>query len=170
MIYTVKGFGIINKQMFFWKCLAFSMIQRMLAIWSLSSAFSKPSLDIWKLMVHVLLKPGLKNFEHYFASMWDECNCVVVWTFFGIALLWDWDENWPFPVLWVLLSFPDLLAYWMQHFNRTEPSFRIWSSSARIPSPPLSLFIVMLPKVHLTHTPGCLALGEWLHHHGYLGH
>ena len=34
------------------------------------------------------------------------------------AFLWDWNENWPFPVLWPLLSFPDLLAYWVQHFNR----------------------------------------------------
>ena len=48
-----------------------------------SSAFSKSSLNIWKFM---LLKPGLENFEHYFASVWDECNCVVVWTFFDIAL------------------------------------------------------------------------------------
>ena len=43
----------------------------------------------------------------------DECNCVVVWTFFGIAFLWDWNENWPFPVLWPLLSFSNLLTYWM---------------------------------------------------------
>ena len=46
-----------------------------------------------------LLKPGLENFEHYFASMWDDCNCAVVWAFFGIAFLWDWNENWPFPVV-----------------------------------------------------------------------
>ena len=58
-----------------------------------SSVFSKSSLNIWKFMVHILLKPGLENFEHYFASMWDECNCVVVWAFFGIAFLWDWNEN-----------------------------------------------------------------------------
>ena len=45
---------------------------------SVSSAFSKSSLNIWKFTVHVLLKPGLENFEKYFASMWDECNCVVV--------------------------------------------------------------------------------------------
>ena len=32
------------------------------------------------------------------ASMWDECNCAVVWAFFGIAFLWDWNENWPFPL------------------------------------------------------------------------
>ena len=50
------------------------------------SVFSKSRLNIWKFVVHVLLKPGLDNFEHYFASMWDEYNCAVVWTFFGIAL------------------------------------------------------------------------------------
>ena len=76
-----------------------------------SSAFSKTSLNIWKFMV-------LENFEHYFTSVWDECNCVVFWAFFGIAFLWDWNENWPFPVLWPLLRFPNLLAYWGQHFNR----------------------------------------------------
>ena len=43
-------------------------------------------------MVHVLLKPGLENFEYYFASVWDEYNCAVVGTFFGIAFLWDWNE------------------------------------------------------------------------------
>ena len=51
-----------------------------------SSAFTKSSLNIWKFMVHVLLKLGLKNFEHYFASARDECNCAVVWAFFVIAL------------------------------------------------------------------------------------
>ena len=50
-------------------------------------------------------------------SMWDECNCAVVWAFFGIAFLWDWNQNWPFPVLWPLLSFPNLLAYWVRHFH-----------------------------------------------------
>ena len=71
------------------------------------SAFSKSSLLIWKFFVHV----PLNDFEHYLANMWNECNCVVVWTFFGIALLWDWNENWLFPVLWQLLTFPDLLTY-----------------------------------------------------------
>ena len=82
-----------------------------------SSAFSKSRLNIWKFTVHTLLKPGLENFDHYFASVWDECNCVVVWTFFGIAFLWDWNENLSFPVLWALLSFPNLLAYWVQRFH-----------------------------------------------------
>ena len=58
-----------------------------------SSAFSKSSLDIWKFMVHILLKPSLENFEHYFANMWDECNSAVVCEFFGIAFLWDWNES-----------------------------------------------------------------------------
>ena len=58
--------------------------------------FFKSSLNIWKFSVHKLLKPHLENFEHYFASVWDECNCAVVWTFFGTAFLWDWNENWPF--------------------------------------------------------------------------
>ena len=82
-----------------------------------SSAFSKTSLNIRKFTVHILLKPGLENFEHYFTSVWDECNCVVVWAFFGIAFLWDWNENWLFPVLWPQLSFPNVLAYWVQHFS-----------------------------------------------------
>ena len=84
-----------------------------------SSAFCKTRLNIWKFTVHVLLKPHLENFEHYFASMWDECNCLVVWIFFGIAFLWDRNENWPFPVLWPLLSFTNLLANWVQHFHST---------------------------------------------------
>ena len=82
-----------------------------------SSAFSKSSLNIWKFTGHILLKPGLENFEHYLTSLWDECNCAEVWTLFGIAFLWDWNENWPFLVLWPLLSFPNLLAYWVQHFH-----------------------------------------------------
>ena len=68
-----------------------------------SSAFSNFSLYIWKFSVHILLKPSLKDFEPYFASMWNECSCAVVWTFTGIALLWDWNENWHFPILWPLL-------------------------------------------------------------------
>ena len=87
------------------------------------------SLDVllsqFKFTVHVLLKPGLENFEHYFTSVWDEFNCAVVWAFFGIAFLWDWNENWPFPVLWSLLSFPNLLAYWVQHFHSLQiPNFQ----------------------------------------------
>ena len=49
-------------------------------------------------------------------------------------------------------------------------SFRIWNSSTGISSPPLALFIVMLPKSHWLLTSWCLALSEWSHHCGYLGH
>ena len=82
-----------------------------------SSALSKFSLNIWKFSVHRLLKLSLENFEHYFAGVWDECNSAIVWTFFGTAFLWDLNENWPFLVLWPLLSFPNLLAYVVQYFH-----------------------------------------------------
>ena len=94
-----------------------------------SSIFSKTSLNIGKFMVHILLKPGLENFEHYFTSVWDECNCAVVLAFFGIAFLWDWNENWPFPVLWPLLSFPNLLAYCVREVNKVIKS-SMWVSEA----------------------------------------
>ena len=116
VIHTVKGFGIVNKaeiDVFLeLSCFLYDTTNVGNLI-SGSSAFSKTSLTIWKFTVHVLLKPGLENFEHYFTSVWEECNCAVVWAFFGIAFLWDWNENGPFPVLWPLLSFPNLLPYWM---------------------------------------------------------
>ena len=120
VIHTVKGFGIVNKaetDIFLELSCFFDDPVDVGNLISGSSAFSKTSLNMWKFMVHVLLKPGLENFERYFTSMWDECNCAVVWAFFGIAFLWDWNENWPFLVLWPLLSFPNLLVYWVQHFD-----------------------------------------------------
>ena len=120
VIHTVEGFGIVNKAEVHISVELSCFFGDSMDVGNLisgSSAFSKSCLNIWKFAIHVLLKPGLENFEHYFASVWDKCNCAVVWTFFGIALLWDWNENWPFPVLWPLLSYPDLLAYWQQHFN-----------------------------------------------------
>ena len=92
VIHTVKGFGIVNEaevdilmefSFFFYDPTDVGNLI------SGSSAFTKSSLKIWKFSVHILLKPSLENFEPYFASMWDECKCVVVWTFFTIAFLWD---------------------------------------------------------------------------------
>ena len=135
VIHTVKGFSIGNEaevDVFLeFPCFFYDPTEVGNLI-SGSSAFSKSSLNFWKFSVHILLKPSLKNFEHYLVSMWNECNCAIVWTFFGIAFLLDCSENWPFPVLRPLLSFPNLLSYWMQHF--TASSFRILYSSAGIPS------------------------------------
>ena len=143
--------------MFSWNSLAFSLIQWMLAIWSLVPLpFLNPTWTgfsnwiFWKFSVHILLKPSLENYEHYFASVWDECNCAVVWAFFGIAFLWDWNETdpvaqscghcWVFQICWHIECSIFIAS-----------SFRIWNSSTGIPSPPpLALFIVMLPKSHLT--------------------
>ena len=114
MIHTVKGFGVVNKpemDVFLELSFFFNDPADVGNLVSGSSAFSKSSLNIWKFTVHVLLKPGLENFENYFASVWDEYSCAVVWAFFGIAFLCTWNENWPFPVLRPLLSFPNLLAY-----------------------------------------------------------
>ena len=120
VIHTVKGFGIVNKAeiyVFLELSCFFYYAEDVGNLISGSSAFSKTSWNIRRFMVHILLKPGLENFEHSFTSVWDECKCMVVWAFFGIAFLWDWNENWPFSVLWPLLSFPNMLAYWVQHFH-----------------------------------------------------
>ena len=72
MIHTVKGFGIVNKaevDVFLKLSCFFNDAMDVDNLFSGSSAFSKTSLNIWNFMVHVLLKPGLENFEHYFASV-----------------------------------------------------------------------------------------------------
>ena len=120
VIYTVKGFSILNEaevDVFLEFSCFFYYPTDVGNLISGSSAFSKSSLNIWKFSIHVLLNPCSENFQHYFANMWDECNCAVVWTFFGIALFWAWNENFSFPVLWPLMSLPNLLAYWVQHFH-----------------------------------------------------
>ena len=117
MVHTVKCFGILNKAEIdvFLELSCFFSDPINVGNLTSGSSFSKSSLNTWKFTVHVLLKPG-SNFDRYFTSVWNECNCAVVWAFFGIAFLCDWNENWPFPVLWPLLNFTNLLAYWVQHF------------------------------------------------------
>ena len=110
VIHTVKGFGIVNKaemDIFMELSCFFHDPADVDNLISDSSAFSITSLNIWKFMIHVLLNPALENFKNYWTAMWDECNCVVVWAFFGVAFLRDWSENWLFPVPWPLLSFPN---------------------------------------------------------------
>ena len=97
VIHTVKGFGIVKNaeiDVFLELSCFFNDPADVGNLISGSSAFSKLSWYIWKFSVHILLKPSLKDFEHYLASMWNKCNCAVDWTFFGIALLWNWNENW----------------------------------------------------------------------------
>ena len=133
-IHTVKGFGIVNKakvDVFLELSCFFDDPTDVGNLISGFSAFSKSSLNIWKFTVHVPLKPALENFEQYFASMWDECNCAVVWAFFAIAFLWDWNENWPFPVLWPLLSFQNLLAYGNHEMILNKIVFKIKPTPTR---------------------------------------
>ena len=91
VINTVKGFSIVNEAevgvFLEFPCFLYDPMSVGNLI-SGSSAFSKPSLYLWKFSVHILLKPSLKDFEHNLASMWHEHNCMVVWTFFGIAFDW----------------------------------------------------------------------------------
>ena len=133
-IHTVKGFNVVNKaeiDIFLELSCFFDDPMDVGNLISGSSIFSKSSLNIWNFMVHILLKLGLENFEHYFASVWDECNCVVVWTSFGIAsffkgikkknlLLLHWDYAKAFDCvdhnkLWKILKemgLPDHLTSW----------------------------------------------------------
>ena len=87
--------------MFFWNSCFFDDPTDIGNLISGSSAFSKSCLNIWKFMVHILLMPGLENFEHYFASMWDECNYAIVREFFDLkngvirltSFLWLWFQS-----------------------------------------------------------------------------
>ena len=141
VIHTVKDFGIVNKaevDIFLEPpCFFNDPTDPGSSIFG-SSSFCKSSLNIWKFTVHVLLKPGLENFDHCFTSVWDECNCAVVWAFFGMLffeigmktdLVQSCGHWWVFQICWHI-----------EHSTLTASSFRIWNSSAGIPSPPLALF------------------------------
>ena len=125
-IHTVKGFRTVNKaevELFLGSCF-FSDSMDVGNLISDSSVFSKPTLNIWKFIVHALLKPGLENFEPYFVSVWDEFNCAVVWALFGIAFFWYWNENWLFQSrghCWVFQIF-----WHIECSTFTASSFRIW--------------------------------------------
>ena len=138
MIHTVKGFDIVNKaeiDVFLELSCFFDDPVDVGNLISGSSAFSESSLNFWKFMVHVLLKPHLENFEYYFTNVWDECNSAVVWAFFGIVFLWDWNENWLFQSCgqcWVFR-----ICWHIGCSTFASSSFRIWNNSSGIPSPPL---------------------------------
>ena len=129
--------------MFFWISLAFSMIQQVLAFWSLVPlSFLNPAWTsatsqftyCWSLAWRILI----------ITNMWDECYCAVVWAFFGTGMKTDpfqsCGHRWVFQICWHI-----------ECSTFTASSFRIWNGSPTgIPSPPLALFAVMLPKAHLT--------------------
>ena len=149
LICTVKGFSVVHEaavDAFLEFACFFYEPTDVGNLISDSSAFSKSSLYIWNFSAHILLKPSLKDFEHNLASMWNVCNCTVIWTFFGIAFFCDCNENWfSSPLATVEFSdFADILMVYL-----TASSFRIWKSSAGTPSLPLALFVVMLPKAYL---------------------
>ena len=108
VIDTVKGFGLVNERevdVFLELSCFFNDPADIGNLISGSSAFLKPAwtsgsswFTYWRTLALRILS---------FTSVWDECNCVVVWAFFGIAFLRDWNENWPLPVLWPLLGFPN---------------------------------------------------------------
>ena len=116
VVYAVKVFSIVNEAEVYvfleFSCFFYDQTDVGNMI-SASSAFPKSSLYICKCLVHILLNPSLKDFEHNLMCLWNDHNCPIVCTFFVIALLCNWNENWPFPVLWPLLSFLNLLAYWV---------------------------------------------------------
>ena len=134
VIHPVKGFGIVNKAEldgFLELSCFFDDPANVGNLISGSSAFSKTSLNIWQFTVHLLLKPGLENFKHYFTSVWDECSCAVVWrslalTFFGIGIKTDLFQScghcWVFQSCWHI-----------ECSTFTASSFRIWNSSTGIP-------------------------------------
>ena len=81
MIHTIKGFGVVNKaeiDVFLELSCFFNDPTDIGNLISGSSGFPKSSLNIWKFMVHILLKASLGNFEHYFTSMHGEWDCAVV--------------------------------------------------------------------------------------------
>ena len=127
--HTVKGFGIVNKaevNVFLELSCFFYDSKDVGNLTSGSSAFSKSILRMRKFIVHVLLKPGWENFEQYFASRWNECNCVVFWTFWHcLSLGLEWIlENW-FQIAYDIVKSNSLL-------ERSKPEIqkkRIWTGS-----------------------------------------
>ena len=115
MIHTIKGFSAVSEpevDVFLEFSCFFCDPAIVGNLISGSSAFSKSILNIWKFLVQVLLKPSLKDFEHYLATMWNEHTCTVVWTFFGTTFLWDWNA---IVAIAEFSKFLNLLTCWAQH-------------------------------------------------------
>ena len=151
VIHTVKGFSIVSEaevDVFLeFSCFFYDPTDVGNLI-SGSFAFCISSLNVWNFLVHVLLKPSLENFEHYFASVWNECNCVVVWTFIHIISFGTGMKTYLFQSCGHCWGFQ--FCWHIECSTLTASSVGIWNSSAGIQRPPLVWFLVMLPKAHLT--------------------
>jgi len=96
MIHTVKGFSVVydTEIYVFLKCPCFFCDPANVgSLISSSSSFSKPSLNIWKFLVQIMLKPSMQDFKHDLTNLEDECNCPVVSTFVSTTLLGNWDKD-----------------------------------------------------------------------------
>ena len=122
------------------------------------------NMDIYLKELFIIMKIQKR---HNLASMGIKCNCTVVWTFSSTSFLWEWNENWPFSLSHCSVF---QICWHIKCSTLTVSSLRNWNSSAGIPSPPLALFAVMLPKAHLTSHSRMSGSSEWSHHRGYLGH
>ena len=120
MIHTFKGFGVVDETEvdIFLEFPSFLYdLENFGSLISGSSFFSKPSLDVSKFLVCLMLEPSMQDFKHIFTGLEDERNCLIVSTFFSTTFLRNWNEYWPFPVLWPLLGLPDMLICWIQHHD-----------------------------------------------------
>ena len=151
VIHTVKGFGIVNKAEvdIFLVFSCFLMIQQMLVIWSLvplpflksawtsgSSQFTYCWCLVWRILSITLLVCEMSAIMRQF-------DCSLTFPFFGIGMKTDHFHSggqcWVFRIGWHIECSTFIAS-----------SLRTWNSSTWIPSPPLALFVVMLPKAHLT--------------------
>ena len=138
-------------------------------------------LAIWSLVPLPFLNPARTSGNSLFTYCWSLAwrtlsitllhvkwvqlcgNLNILWHCSSLGLEWKLTSSCP-----VATAEFSKFCWNIECSTSTASSFRIWNSSAGIPSPPLALFILMLPKAHLTSHLGCLALGEWSHHHSYL--
>ena len=136
--------------MFFWNSLAFSMIQRMLAIWSLVPLpFINPSWTSGSSWFTYWLEAWLGKFWALLCwhVRWvQSCSTLnILWHCFSLRLEWKLTFSSPLEVFQI--------CWHIECSTFTASSFRIWNSSTGIPSSPLVLFVVMLPKAHvISHT------------------
>ena len=171
VIHTVKDFGRVNKaevDVFLELCCLFYNPADVDNLISGSSAFSKTSLNIWnsrftyywslawRILSITLLACEMSVIVHYFEHS-------LALPFFGIGMKTDLFQScghcWIFHICWHI-----------EGNSFIASSFRIWNSSTGMPSPPLTLFIVMLPKAHLT-SHSRISGSRWVpHHRDYPGH